>query len=88
VIQSIFDPNDLINETDSLLDLWMIAGLIAREMEGIIGEDEKRVLQNRVNALAQHQATYQLLPDKTNLKHLATWLRQFTGGGQAPAGLN
>lgn len=38
---AVFSPNDLICDTDDLLDVWMIAGLIARQMENIITPDEK-----------------------------------------------
>ena len=71
----IFSANDLIIETEDLLDVWMIAGLLARKIEGIISEEEQRSLDVWVEASEKNKALYELLQDKTNLQKLLSWVR-------------
>lgn len=86
VINNIFSADDLIIETDELLDAWMVAGLIARQMQGMLGQDEKRALDRWREAAPRNEDLYQLFSDKANLQKFVTWLK--TVNRDSAAGLN
>src|SRR5258706_9832300 len=50
VDDNVFDHNDLIIETKSAIDLWIIAGLIVRHQQGINNEIEEQYLNEWANA--------------------------------------
>lgn len=54
VDENVFDPNELIIETESAIDLWTIAGLIVRRKEGINSELEERYLEKWITANEQN----------------------------------
>lgn len=66
VIDNIFSADDLIIETEELLDTWMIAGLIARQMQGELGQDEKRALDRWRAAAPRNEELYRLFSNKAN----------------------
>src|SRR4051812_47701787 len=61
---NVFTLNDLIIETDELLDDWMVAGLIAREMENAISDDEKIVLKGWIDISGEHKRRYEFLSNR------------------------
>jgi len=74
--EKIFSANDFIIETEDLLDTWMISGLLARKIEGIISEEEQRSLDVWVKASDKNKAIYELLQDKSNMQKLFTWVKK------------
>ena len=83
----VFSPSELISGTEDLLDAWMVAGLIAREMEGYITDDEKRFLQSWAEESEAHKRLYQLFNDKANLQKFVEWLREVNRNADQ-AGMN
>jgi len=87
VDDNVFSADDLIIATDDLLDTWMIAGLIARQMQNIITTDEKRTLQNWVTESEHNKALYNTFTNKSNLQQFVTWFKQLMVSQSSP-GLN
>lgn len=83
----IFSADDLIIETEDLLDTWMVAGLVAREMQGIISDEEKQALQTWLAESEEHRRVYALLQDKANLQKVVQWLKRLREGDER-AGMN
>ncbi|HEV7332694.1 MAG TPA: hypothetical protein VGN63_16765 [Flavisolibacter sp.] len=83
----IFSADELIIDTEDLLDNWMVAGLVAREMQGILGEDEKQALENWLAESETHQRLYALFQDKANLQKFVRWMKGLRDGG-GKAGMN
>lgn len=73
---AIFTPSELITSTAELLDSWMIAGLIAREMEGIITTEEKASLTRWIETSEANQKIYQALSEKANLHKFFSWFKR------------
>lgn len=73
----VFDADALIMETDELLDYWMIAGLVARQMQNIISEDEKVILQSWIDASEEHKALYERFTNKANLQKFVAAFKQW-----------
>lgn len=65
----LFCAHDHLLETGDLLDTWMVAGLVAREMQGIISDEEKQALQNWL-AESENHRRYALLQKKANLQKM------------------
>ena len=87
VDNKVFNPETLISETDDLLDIWMMAGLIARQMHGIITADEERSLHNWMKEAAHNKALYETFSNKANLQKFLLWLRELKSSSDS-AGLN
>lgn len=73
--EDILSLDNIIVDTDELLDYWMVAGLIARERKGIITKDEKRSLRQWVDAGDAHKKLYEVLSDDRNLHRIAQQIR-------------
>lgn len=69
---NVFSADELIIETDDLLDCWMIA----RQMQGILGQDEKKALDQWREASPRNEELYRLFSDKANLQKFVTWLKK------------
>jgi hypothetical protein len=85
---NVFNPDSLIIDTENLLDVWMIAGLIARDMQKIISPDEKRTLQEWVEACEENKSLYNSLNHPANLHKFTVWFKQWVQQSISPTGLN
>jgi hypothetical protein len=73
---NVFDIKELIIDTDDLLDEWMVAGLIARKMEGEISKVEKKFLKGWKGLSKDHKRRYKFLSNKDNLKKFISSLNK------------
>lgn len=85
---NVFDPDSLILDTENLLDVWMIAGLIARDMRKIITRDEKKKLKEWINACEENRSLYNTLNNPANLQKFTVWFKQWLQQSISPTGLN
>lgn len=75
VDKNVFDPNELIIETESAIDLWIIAGLIIRRKEGINSELEERYLEEWITANEQNMMLYRKLQHPAFMQKMLVWNR-------------
>ena len=85
---NVFDPDSLIVDTESLLDIWMIAGLIARDMRKIITRDEKKKLEEWMDESEENRTLYNSLNNPANLQKFTVWFKQWLQQSISPTGLN
>lgn len=85
---NVFDPDSLIIDTESVLDIWMIAGLIARDMRNYITPFEKKKLREWIEASEHNRAIYNTLNNPANLHKFNVWFKQWMEQGISPTGLN
>lgn len=76
VLQKIVSLDDIIIETDNTLDTWMVAGLLARKLRGIISEDEERFLREWQEAHPEQEKLFRLLSTQEGLSRYAAWFNQ------------
>jgi hypothetical protein len=75
VDENVFDPNELIIETENAIDLWIIAGLIVRHQQGINGELEERCLEEWINVNEQNKMLYTKLQHSAFMQKMLVWNR-------------
>jgi hypothetical protein len=85
---NVLDPDSLIIETENLLDVWMIAGLIARDMQNVIEPDEKKRLEEWIEESENNRAIYKSLTNPANLHKFVLWFKQWLQQSISPTGLN
>lgn len=88
VVGHMFDPGELIEDTERAIEIWMVSGFIAREKEKIISDEEKRFLMEWVEADKQNEAIYKALTDTANLQKFIVWFKQILGQPNGMSGLN
>ncbi len=75
VDDNVFDPNDLIIETETAIDLWIIAGLIVRRQKGINNEVEEHYLDEWINADEQNKKLFRKLQHPAYMQKMLVWNR-------------
>ena len=72
---NVFDPNQLIIETETAIDLWIIAGLIVRRQQGINNEVEELYLDEWANADEQNKKLFRKLQRPPYMQKMLVWNR-------------
>src|SRR5690349_17339974 len=65
---NVVDLDAIIEETDDVVELWVIAGLIARERKGEINETEKNMLAEWVAASEHNEEIYKAFSNPANFQ--------------------
>lgn len=73
VDDNVFDPDKLIVDTEQAIDLWIIAGLIVREQQGMNNELEQQYLQEWVDADEQNRKLFGLLQNPAYMQKILVW---------------
>lgn len=71
----VFNPDDLIVETENVIDLWIIASLIVRRQQGINNEVEDLYLDEWINATPQNKTLYEKLQRPAYMQKMLVWNR-------------
>lgn len=71
----VFDPDELIIETETLIDLWIIAGLIVRQHHGLNNDFEEYYLNHWVYADEQNLQLYKDLQHPAFMQKMLVWNR-------------
>lgn len=66
--------DEIVVATEDMLNLWEVAGLIARELQGIIGKDERRDLDVWASISTRHKKLYRILRNPANLQQMVLHL--------------
>jgi hypothetical protein len=85
---NITDLDAVIEETDNVVELWVIAGLIARERRGEINETEKDMLAEWIAESEQNEEIYKAFSDPAHFQRFAVWCKQLMQRNDPGAGLN
>ena len=75
VDDQVFDPNQLVIETETVIDLWIIAGLIVRHQKGLNNEFEEYYLNNWANADVQNRKLFTNLQNPAYMQQMLAWNR-------------
>lgn len=75
VDDQVFDPNKLVIETETVIDLWIIAGLIVRHQKGLNNEFEEYYLNNWVNTNEQNRELFTNLQRPAYMQQMLSWNR-------------
>ena len=73
VDDNVFDPNDLIMETEVVIDLWIIAGLIVRHQQGLNNKVEERYLNKWANADEKNKKLFKYLQHPAYMQKMLIW---------------
>lgn len=71
--------DEIIVATEDIVDLWVVAGLMARQMQGIVEPEQKRQLKDWVSLSDQHKKLYKILRNPANLQTLVLHVLQGSG---------
>ena len=71
--------DEIIIATEDMIDLWIIAGLVARQMQGIMEPEQKKQLKDWTSLSNQHKKLYKILRNPANLQTLVLHLLQRSG---------
>ena len=73
VDDTVFDPDDLIAETEQVIDLWIIASLIARRQKELNNEAEEQYLDEWIQADSQNKMLYEKLQHPAYMQKMLVW---------------
>lgn len=88
VAHNIVDPESVIEETDDILELWVIAGLIARELKNDINEMQKTMLAEWIAASEHNEKMYKTLSNPANFQKFILWFKQLWQRNNRGTGFN
>jgi hypothetical protein len=71
--------DEIIVATEDIVDLWVIAGLMARQIQGVIEPDQKKQLKDWSSLSNQHKKLYKILRNPANLQSLILHVLQGSG---------
>lgn len=71
--ENVFNPDDVISDTESIIDLWMIAGLIVRHQKGMNNEPEESYLNEWINATKQNRKLFKKLQHPAYMQKMLVW---------------
>lgn len=71
--------DEIIMATEGMVDLWVVAGLMARQLQGVIEPEQKKQLAEWVASSNQNRKVYNLLRSPANLHTLLLHLLQHSG---------
>ena len=75
VDNNVFDPDQLMIETEEAIDLWIIAGLIIRRRQGLNNEVEEQYLNEWVNACKRNKKLFKELQHPAFMQKMLVWNR-------------
>ncbi|MEJ0106553.1 MAG: hypothetical protein WDO19_30185 [Bacteroidota bacterium] len=75
VDSNVFDPDQLLIETDEAIDLWIIAGLITRHQQGLNNIVEEKYLDEWVNACDRNKELFKLWQNPAFIQKMLVWVR-------------
>ncbi len=73
VDENVFNPDQLIVETEQVIDLWIIAALIARHQKGLNNEVEKLYLEDWVKADSKNEVLFKKLQYPAFMQKMLVW---------------
>ncbi len=73
VDDDVFDPDQLIADTESMIDLWIVASLIVRHQKGLNNALEELYLNEWINADKQNKEIFKLLVEPANMQKILMW---------------
>jgi hypothetical protein len=88
VADKMINPEDLIDETDDILEVWVITGLIARERVNELNEVEKEMLDEWIASSEKNERLYKALSNPANFQQFIEWFRQMMRESDTGIGLN
>ncbi|HRN46460.1 MAG TPA: hypothetical protein PKW69_00390 [Niabella sp.] len=73
VDENVFDPDQLIVDTEGVIDLWIVASLIIRHQKGLNNELEELYLNEWINAGKQNQKFFKQLEKPACMQKMLVW---------------
>ena len=73
VDENVFDPDQLIVDTENIIDLWIIASLIVRHQKGLNNEVEELYLNEWIKADKQHKKLFKELEEPAYMQKMLVW---------------
>lgn len=71
--EHVFNADNLIVETENIIDLWIIAGLIVRRKMKLNNEVEDQYLDEWANADKQNKALFKKLQNPAYMQKMLVW---------------
>ena len=81
---NVVDLDAIIDQTDDVVELWVIAGLIARERRGEINETEKNLLAEWIAESAHNEEIYKAFSNPAHFQRFAVWFKQLMQRSNVP----
>jgi hypothetical protein len=74
---NILDPHEFISEADEAIEIWVIAGLITKQLQGESDEIEDKYLDQWVAADEHHQSLYEMLLRGDFRAQMISWIKKY-----------
>lgn len=75
VDDTVFDPDQLLIQTEEAIDLWIIAGLMVRQQQNLNNEIEEKYLEEWVNASERNKELYDQLQNPNFMHKILLWVK-------------
>lgn len=73
VDENVFDPDQLIIDTEGIIDLWIVASLIVRRQKGLNNDLEELYLNEWINVDKQNKKLFKELEDAAYMQKMLVW---------------
>lgn len=73
VDENVFDPDQLIVDTEQVMDLWIISALIIRRHRNMNNEVEEKYLDEWIEADSQNKTLYKKLQHPAHMRKMLVW---------------
>lgn len=73
VDDNVFDPDQLIVDTEQVMDLWIISALIIRRPRNMNNEVEEKYLDEWIEADSQNKTLYKKLQHPAYMQKMLVW---------------
>lgn len=73
VDENVFDPDQLIIDTEGTIDLWIVASLIVRHQKGLNNALEELYLNEWIKADKQNKKLFKELEDAAYMQKMLVW---------------
>lgn len=75
VDDTVFDADQLIIDTETVIDLWIVSALIIRRQRGLNNKMEEKYLDDWINADKQNKKLYNQLQQPSYMQKMIVWNR-------------